>query len=362
MPHAIIIGAGIGGLSTAIGLRRAGWSVTVKEKWPEVVGIGAALGMWPAAQRALAQLGLSEDLARESVPASAGGLYLSTGQQLVGFTEKSKRQPNGAMISRSRLMELLLRHAHGVDIQTGVHATPATLVADRNEADVLIGADGIRSQVRTTFLPSRSAAQYTGLVGWRGLVDFESGSYGETWGEGSIFGNTPVAPGQTNFYAAVPVPATDLARYDDPDDNITAPGVGFAELATRFAGWRDPIGRILAEANPDRVLRHPIFHLAPAVPSFVDGNVAILGDAAHAMTPHIGRGACEAIVDAVALVEQLTTTSSVRDALLAYDRERRRASQRVAARSRTMTRMAHATGAGATARNALFRGVGLLVR
>ena len=362
MPRAVIVGAGIGGLTTAIGLHRAGWSVTVLERWPQIVGIGAALGMWPSAQQGLGRVGLDDEFRRNSVPAAGGALYARDGRKLVGFPDGSARMPKVRLISRRRLMELLVERASGIDIQTAVRADPDTLRAALADGDVLVGADGLRSTVRRTFLPSAAEPRYSGLVGWRGQVDFESGGYGETWGDGALFGNTPVEPGRTNFYAAVPVPAGELPRYDDPDGEITAPGVGFAELAERYRGWRDPIGRILAEANPDDVLRHPIYDLGPALPTFVGGKVAVLGDAAHAMTPHLGRGACEAILDAVALVDQLTSQHDVAAALAGYNTQRRRPAQRIAARSRQMMRLAHAQGAAAVVRNGLVGTVGRFLR
>lgn len=361
MPRAIIVGAGVGGLITGIGLHQAGWSVTVLERWPEVVGLGSALGIWAGAQEGLARLGLREGFRANSAPAAGGAIYTSDGRRLLGFPDGSPRMPNVRLISRRRLMQMLLDKAGDMEIQTGVRADESTLRTALAEADVLIGADGLRSRVRTTFLPSPARPHYTGVVGWRGEVGFESGAYGETWGAGMIFGNTPVETDRTNFYAAMRVPEAQLPRYDDPVDGFTAPGVGFAELRERYAGWRDPIGRILAEANPDDVLRHPIYDLTPDLPTFVNGKVAVLGDAAHAMTPHLGRGACEAILDAASLVAHLTTADDVPTALRGYDGERRPEAQKVAARSRRMMAVAQADGTTARLRNLLVRGAGLII-
>ncbi len=214
---------------------------------------------------------------------------------------------------------------------------------------MLIGADGLRSSVRTTFFPAiDTKPRYSGLIGWRGSVDFESGAYGETWGAGSLFGNTPMEPGRTNFYASVRAPA------DDP-----AP---FADLRVQFAGWRDPILRILDAADPAAALRNPIHDLHPPLRSFVTERVALLGDAAHAMTPHIGRGACEAITDAASLVARLTEYDDVAAALQAYDRDRRRPAQQIARRSWQTMRISQARGPGAAVRNGLVRAAGVFVR
>ncbi len=317
--RAVIVGAGVGGLGTAIGLRDAGWSVTVLERWPRIVGLGAALGVWPDAQRGLATLGIDEQFQHDSVPVAAAGLYRPDGRALVRLPEGSKRAPAVRLISRRRLMELLVAAADGVEIRTGVSADADTLHGALDAADVLIGADGLRSDVRATFFGPRTRPRYSGLVGWRAMVAGEFADYGETWGDGLLFGITPVADGRTNWYAAVPAPESE-------------PGT-FATLREAFAGWHDPIPALLAAAEPDQVLRNPIYDLHPRLDTFVRDRVALLGDAAHAMTPHLGRGACEAISDAISLVRHLNAEADVPTALRRYDAERRRPAQRIAARS-----------------------------
>jgi 2-polyprenyl-6-methoxyphenol hydroxylase-like FAD-dependent oxidoreductase len=343
----VVVGAGIGGLCTAIGLHRAGWTVQVLERWPQVVGIGAALGVWPEARRGLELVGLAETFARESVPVAAAAVYRSDGTALLRMPQNSKRIPPVRLISRRRLMELLLVQAEGVEIRTGQAADAAQLQSI--DADVVIGADGVRSSARATFFPAAdSQPRYSGLIGWRGFVDFESGAYGETWGDGSLFGNTPMAPGRTNFYISVRAPA------DDPTP--------FTGVREHFHDWRNPIPRILDAVDLDAVLRNPIHDLHPPLRSFVTDRVALLGDAAHAMTPHLGRGACEAITDAASLVARLTEHHDVAAALRAYDGDRRAPAQRIAKRSWQTMRISQARGAPAAVRNGLVRALGVFVR
>jgi 2-polyprenyl-6-methoxyphenol hydroxylase-like FAD-dependent oxidoreductase len=103
--------------------------------------------------------------------------------------------------------------------------------------------------------------------------------------------------GRTNFYAAVPAGEGDRGT--------------FADLREQFASWHAPIPKVRAAAAPDDVLRNPIFDLHPPLISYVHGRVVLLGDAAHAMTPNLARGACEAITDAVTLVAMLRRSQRI---------------------------------------------------
>ncbi|NEE18492.1 FAD-dependent monooxygenase, partial [Streptomyces sp. SID7499] len=204
---------------------------------------------------------------------------------------------------------------------------------------LVIGADGIRSAVRTARFGDRSGPRGIGTVAWIGTADFESPVYGETWGSGRFFGMTPVEPGRTNWYATVPEATT------------------AEELRAAFAGWHDPVPRILDTTDPATWIRYDMLHLYPALPSFVAAGtrpgspvptgagpapVALVGDAAHAMTPNLGQGACTAILDAEALTRALATAppgpAGIAGALRAYDAERRRSAQRTAFGSRTLHR------------------------
>jgi 2-polyprenyl-6-methoxyphenol hydroxylase-like FAD-dependent oxidoreductase len=113
-------------------------------------------------------------------------------------------------------------------------------------------------------------------------------------------------------------------------------------LRTLFGSWHEGVRQVLDGLREDGILRHDLYDLAPPLSTFVDGNVALIGDAAHAMTPDLGRGACEALVDGVTLGRCLVVAPGVRPGLAEYDRQRRRSVQRLARMSRTMGRVAHA--------------------
>nr|BFE82746.1 hypothetical protein GCM10020093_053470 [Planobispora longispora] len=115
------------------------------------------------------------------------------------------------------------------------------------------------------------------------------GQASESWGAGGVFGIMPLAGGVTYCYATDVVPAG------------AGGGDQLAELRRLFGRWHAPIPALLAAASPENVLRNDVYHLATPLPAMHRGRVALLGDAAHAMTPNLGQGACQAIEDAVVL-------------------------------------------------------------
>ncbi|WP_103530105.1 NAD(P)/FAD-dependent oxidoreductase [Streptomyces sp. SM11] len=330
---ATVVGAGIGGLATAIGLRRAGWSVTVLERRTELERYGAAFGIHPTAQSALDRLGVGDALRDHAVPYRDAHIRTPDGTSLARLPlERIERRAGRPelLIARPYLLEALLAgiEAFGdVPLRLGERVTDVDALAAGQ--DLVIGADGIRSAVRTARFGGSSGPRRVGTVAWIGIADFGSPVHGETWGSGRFFGLTPVEPGRTNWYAIVPEATT------------------AEELRASFAGWHDPIPRILDATDPAAWIRYEMRHLHPALPSFVSTGVrpapvALVGDAAHAMTPNLGQGACTAILDADALTRAIAVAppgpEGVAGALRAYDRERRRSAQRTAFASRTLHR------------------------
>ncbi|QIK72143.1 NAD(P)-binding protein [Propioniciclava coleopterorum] len=318
---AAVIGGGIGGLTTANTLVRAGWHVTVYERSPGLPATGTALGLWLPARRALARIGVEQALAAIGVEQRAGEIRRWDGTVL---GRAGSGRAAVLLISRPELTRVLAEALPPGVLRLGEPAPP---LADLAEHDVIIGADGIGSRTRASLFGERSAPRSLRMTAWRGWVPGEAATTSESWGPGALFGITPRDGGLTNWFAAVRTPAA-------ADPSLEA-------LRTRYRGWHPAVQDVLRRVDEESMLVHELLE-TPRLPAYVRGRVALLGDAAHAMSPNLGRGACEAIVDAVVLGEELAR-HPVPLALRRYDRRRRLPDTAIARASRVMGRVATAT-------------------
>ncbi|MFP5020230.1 FAD-dependent monooxygenase [Pseudonocardia phyllosphaerae] len=343
--RATIVGAGIGGLAAAAGLHAAGWTVTVRERAPGPATDGTALGMWPAAVRALDGLGLGDGLRAVSCPQTTGTLRRPDGRVLA--TIDTRRAGEVHLVARPDLRALLGSRLPEGTIRYAEPVATEELPTLRAGSDLLVGADGLHGACRT-LLPGgdRVRIRETGTVAYRGVASVRVDAGSETWGRGARFGVLPHGPGadRANWYAVLPV-ADVPARRD--------PAADLALLRRRFGDWHDPVPRVLDRIDDDGYLRHRLADLTPPLPAWTDGRaVAVLGDAAHAMTPDLGQGACQALLDGVALAEALGGAApaeslgegraELEQALRRWDRERRPYAHRLVRVARTVHRVAQA--------------------
>lgn len=240
-------------------------------------------------------------------------------------------------IPRSALVGILAgRLPHGalrvnttvesVDPATGRVVVAGT--AETFEADLVVAADGIWSRTRSALFPGHPAPVYAGVTSWRAIVPLPGlTGASETWGRGLVFGVMPLAGGQVYCYATAAVPPG-LRAADERD-----------ELRRLFGRWHDPIPALLDAADPAAVLRHDIHSLDIPLPAFHTGRVALLGDAAHPMTPNLGQGACQAMEDAVVLAGRVFPGRDPAAGLAAYSRERLARTTPIVRRSRAIGRL-----------------------
>jgi 2-polyprenyl-6-methoxyphenol hydroxylase-like FAD-dependent oxidoreductase len=303
-PRAVIIGAGIGGLAAAAGLSAAGWDVTACERAASLEPVGAGLALAPNGLRALDVIGAG-DAARAHAVNQEIGLRRPDGRWLVrSSTDRVIADRFGdpvILLPRSRLIDALESRVPAGVIALPVEVTSAgpdghvVTTAGEIDADLVVAADGIGSAVRGALFPAHPGPRYAGFTTWRLLTPEVPAGAGpvpmaETWGRGSVFGVMPLSDGRVYCYAAALAPAAGHS----PDDEL-------AELVRRFGGWHQPIPALLAMAAPGDVLRHDVAELAAPLPALHRGRVALLGDAAHPMTPNLGQGACQALEDAAVL-------------------------------------------------------------
>ncbi len=326
---ATIIGGGIAGGAAAVGLHRAGWRVTVHERAPHHETSGAALGIWPAALSALDALGLGEAVRSVATPQASGAILRPDGSRIASIDSDRLRRRVGDVVHLVARRDLARILAEALPQEAIRYGAPHD-IRDAS-GDVVVVADGVFSAAREALFGARYRARYTGQSAFRGRVALATEAVSETWGPGQRFGITPYRDGTTNWYAAITTSA-----------HGRRPGGELALLRDLFAGWHDPIPRILAAVAEEEVMRHDLYDVHPPLPSYVSGHAVLLGDAAHAMTPDLGRGACEALVDAATLVRCLQDTTDRTAALARYDRERRRPTQRLQAMSYRVGRLAHA--------------------
>lgn len=313
-----IVGAGIGGLTLAAELRRRGLEPQVYEQAAELREVGAAVALSANATRFLRdRLGIGEQLAVKS--ADVNGLIFRDGRSGEVISRVSSRQEYheraGAPyygVHRADLQQMLKAavgddgvHLHKQCVRVEERAQSAVLHfadGDAVEADLVIGADGVRSRLRRELL-GYDDAQFSGCHAWRGLVAPEKmpslpdPAAIQFWlGPGGHLLHYPIGGGVQNFFL--------VRRHDGPweEKSWVAPVKEEGEHLAAVAGWDPAVIEMIGAAPAAE--RWALFH-RPPLHQWSKGRITLLGDAAHAMVPHHGQGANQSIEDAIVLADCL---------------------------------------------------------
>ncbi len=310
-----ILGAGVGGLSTAIALKKKGFDVDVYERQEERSDIGAGIVCWPNASFVLKELGMLDDIAIVSgMPVKMKRLS-SKGSDLGAlniFKLNEKMGHPSFSILRKDLMKILESHLLklGVEVKYGnkiVKLLPSqsglTNIHFENgvidQADIIVGADGRMSSVARKFVNGDNQPVYQGFINWIGVYESEHPVFSDIevcdyWGVGDRFGIVPIS--STKAYWAGAVAASKLG-----DRN---PSEYKPDLLALFNDWPSPIKTIINETPLENINKIYVHDHNP-MEVWHRNNVLVIGDAAHAPLPTSGQGACQAIEDAWHLGELL---------------------------------------------------------
>lgn len=335
-----IIGAGIGGLTAGIVLLKRGYKINIFESTQELKPVGAGIILANNAMQVLKMLGLEVQLKQAGNSIS---FMKVTDQRLkplsivdLSVFEQKYNVANLA-IHRGELQKILLEEVGGDNVFANkrlsnlIPGDPVTLMfqdGSIKKSNIVIGADGIHSIVRNHIVKNsiiRKANQWC----WRGVCDFElpekyHRELNEAWGKGKRFGFVKIGHGRVYWYALVNGKAE----------------ISKEVILENFIEFHPVISDIINSTKVNNIILNEIIDLKP-IESWVNGNICLIGDAAHAMTPNMGQGACQAIEDAYMLGKCLDKKNVVDAAFIDYEQSRIKKARQIVHTSWSIGKMAH---------------------
>ncbi|HEY6806574.1 MAG TPA: FAD-dependent monooxygenase [Pyrinomonadaceae bacterium] len=376
MSRIAIIGGGIGGLTTAIALRKFGFESEVYEQAPALLDVGAAIALWPNAMRVFEQLDLTNNILEYAGVMREIQWLDQNGRPLnkVTLAESSENKSAPAVaLHRADLQNVLLGELPSSSIHLGhslldYEQHPDHVVGNfanghASESEFLIGADGVHSKVRLQLLGDSSPI-YRGYTVWRGISTTIPRSVPpataiEIHGRGKRFGIGPVGQGRIGWWAAANAANTSPKVEERSGDRKTWKlGESVAsqrsfdtqrELLRLFEGWYRPVVQLIESTTSMSILRTGAFDRPPSK-KWGDGRVTLLGDSVHPTTPNLGQGGCLAIEDAMMLANCFRRDGENETALRNYELSRIR-------RTATIARYSRIYGAVGQWENVWARGV-----
>lgn len=321
---AIVIGAGLGGLSAALALQRVGYKVEVYEKSQELKEVGAGIVLYPNAINVLRKLDVYDAVASAGSFGRHGKYMTPAGKVLVEMDLKDVGLDREAIaIHRSDLQHALVNKLGADKIHLGM---PLTSFDDNGKVtahfpggsfasgDLLIGADGLHSAVRKQYLKDGDP-RFANCFAWRGVVtgEFEglpSDSGLLIFGSGLQFGAMRIGQGRVYWFGAV------------ADKKGAGTRTTKKDVLELFGSWASPIPQLINATAQEALLTHDLYDRKPTFNWGKDG-VTLLGDAAHPMVPFMGQGGCQALEDSIALGASMKEAPSIAIGLRKYENLRK---------------------------------------
>jgi 2-polyprenyl-6-methoxyphenol hydroxylase-like FAD-dependent oxidoreductase len=351
-----IIGAGIGGLTTALMLKQKGLNIAIYESSDEIKPVGAGIIIANNGMQVFQKLGIQDKIEKAGNKIS----YMKiTDTQLntisvVDLTEYEKKYGvHNIAIHRGELQKILANEIgyDKINLSKRLSKIEKTalfkLTFDDNstiETKLLIGADGIKSVVRNQLF-DESHLRNANQICWRGICEINlpekyNSELNEAWGKGKRFGFVKISKKKVYWYALT------NAKNTNSDE---------VNLIENFKEFHKDILNIILATDKNKIVVSEIFDLKP-INKWQDKNVCLIGDAAHATTPNLGQGACQAIEDAYVLGKLLDNGIAIENTFKEYEKLRRKKAHAIVNTSWAVGKMAHIeNGLGIWLRNTIMK-------
>ncbi len=321
-----IIGGGVAGLTAAIALQYLGREYHLFEQAKELKGIGAGFGLAANAMQALEFLHLRKEVEQIGYYLDSFAILDQKGNKLVNPDTKmlsQKYDQKNFAIHRADLHFYLLSKINPKSLDIGKKAVRFEQQSEYidvifedesvHRTKYLIISDGVKSPLRQQLLPA-SKPRYSGYTCWRATIDnseLKLNQGTETWSKKGRFGMTPLVNDRIYWYACV----------NSSQNSTLFKDYKVEDLIYRFANYHDPIPSILSATKDQDLIWSDIIDIKP-LKNFAYDNILIIGDAAHACTPNMGQGACQALEDVAVLADELQKSKTVKQAFLSFERRR----------------------------------------
>jgi 2-polyprenyl-6-methoxyphenol hydroxylase-like FAD-dependent oxidoreductase len=350
-PKALIIGGGIAGPVTGLFLRQAGIDAEVFEAWPYATGIGGGLQIAPNGMHVLAEIGLADEMIRRGSVAESFDFHSQKGDRLGSLNRNMKERFGQPAVNmcRATLNEMLVNKAwcENVELRFEKRLVAIEDRADQPvvahftdgsfaEGDFVIGADGVHSAVRGHVIPDGPKPFDTGLIGFGGFVArsvIASSPIGQrvvtTFGQSGFFGYgfcSSDAEDGLMWWSTQPSHGVDAATYRAMSQDQLR-----QHLQSFHAGWHDPILGIIDAA--ENIVVTDTLDVA-TLPTWSRKRTLLIGDAAHATSPHAGQGASLALEDAMRLGRLMQTRQELSLTFQNFEAERRPRAEKIVALAR----------------------------